>query len=66
MGRTSPLLLAVGFDSKLLDSHRDQAFGGALAENLADVTPYPEGQDVIRPMDKPIKPDSHLAVLYGP
>ncbi|HEY5665490.1 MAG TPA: dihydroxy-acid dehydratase, partial [Gammaproteobacteria bacterium] len=39
--------------------------GRTLAENLADVAPYPEGQDVIYPLDNPIKAESHLAVLYG-
>jgi dihydroxy-acid dehydratase len=39
--------------------------GATLAENLADVAPYPAGQDVVRPLSNPIKPDSHLVVLYG-
>jgi dihydroxy-acid dehydratase len=39
--------------------------GKTLAENLADVEDYPEGQDIIRPFDNPIKPDSHLIVLKG-
>lgn len=39
--------------------------GKTLAENLADVQPYPEGQDMIRSFDNPIKKDSHLVVLYG-
>jgi dihydroxy-acid dehydratase len=39
--------------------------GRTLAENLADVQPYPDGQDIVRPFDSPIKKDSHLAVLYG-
>ncbi len=39
--------------------------GQTLAENLADVAPYPTGQDIVRPLDNPIKPDSHLVVLYG-
>jgi dihydroxy-acid dehydratase len=39
--------------------------GKTLAENLASVGPYPEGQDIIRPLDHPIKADSHLVVLYG-
>jgi len=39
--------------------------GRTLAENLADVKPYPEDQDVIHSLDKPIKKDSHLVVLYG-
>ncbi|WP_198411327.1 dihydroxy-acid dehydratase [Marinimicrobium alkaliphilum] len=39
--------------------------GRTLAENLAAVTPYPEGQDIIRAFDDPIKADSHLRILYG-
>ncbi len=39
--------------------------GRTLAENLADVPHYPDGQKVIRPMSDPIKKDSHLVVLYG-
>jgi dihydroxy-acid dehydratase len=39
--------------------------GHTLAENLAGVAPYPAGQDIVRPLSNPIKPDSHLVVLYG-
>ncbi|MBL6690100.1 MAG: dihydroxy-acid dehydratase [Pseudomonadales bacterium] len=39
--------------------------GKTLAENLATVEPYPAGQNVIRPMDNPVKKDSHLVVLRG-
>ena len=39
--------------------------GRTLAENLADVEDYPEGQDIVRSFDDPIKKDSHLAILYG-
>ena len=39
--------------------------GKTLAENLEDVKPYPAVQKVIRPMDNPVKKDSHLVVLRG-
>jgi len=39
--------------------------GRTMAEELADVRPYPRGQQVIRGLDNPIKADSHLVVLYG-
>jgi dihydroxy-acid dehydratase len=39
--------------------------GKTLAENLVDVEDYPDGQDIVRDFDNPIKPDSHLAILYG-
>ena len=39
--------------------------GKTVAENLASVKPYPAGQDIVRPLDNPIKKDSHLVILYG-
>jgi len=39
--------------------------GKTLAENLASVRHYPADQKVIRPFDNPVKPDSHLVILYG-
>ncbi len=39
--------------------------GKTLAENLSTVEPYPIDQDMILPLDKPIKKDSHLVILHG-
>ncbi|PDH41499.1 MAG: dihydroxy-acid dehydratase [OM182 bacterium MED-G24] len=39
--------------------------GKTLAENLADVDPYPASQKIIRPLSDPIKKDSHLVILRG-
>ena len=39
--------------------------GKTMAENLAAVKPYPAGQTIIRPLENPIKKESHLVVLYG-
>jgi dihydroxy-acid dehydratase len=39
--------------------------GRTLKENLKGVKPYPKNQDIIRAFADPIKPDSHLVVLYG-
>ncbi len=39
--------------------------GKTMAENLAVVQPYPQGQDIIRPLDRPVKKDSHLVILRG-
>jgi dihydroxy-acid dehydratase len=39
--------------------------GKSLKQNLAAVKPYPKGQEIIRPFKNPIKPQSHLVVLYG-
>jgi len=39
--------------------------GKTLAENLMDVDDLKEGQDVIKPLEKPIKISGHLRMLYG-
>jgi dihydroxy-acid dehydratase len=39
--------------------------GKTLAENLAEAPDYPEGQEIIQPLDRPIKKDSHLVILRG-
>ncbi len=64
IGGIQPLMKTL-LDNGLLHGDCLTVTGKTLAENLAEVKPYPEGQDMIRPLDKPIKKDSHLAVLYG-
>ncbi|MCZ4409537.1 dihydroxy-acid dehydratase [Cryomorphaceae bacterium 1068] len=39
--------------------------GKTLAENLSEVPDLEEGQDVIKPIEKPIKISGHLQMLYG-
>ncbi len=58
-------LMKILLDRGLLHGNCLTVTGKTLAENLADVKPYPEGQDMIHSFDNPIKKDSHLVVLYG-
>jgi len=58
-------LMKILLDEGLLHGNCLTVTGKTLAENLADVKPYPGGQDMIRPLNNPIKKDSHLAILYG-
>ena len=39
--------------------------GNTLAENVADLPGLKPGQDVFRPMDKPIKETAHIQILKG-
>jgi dihydroxy-acid dehydratase len=39
--------------------------GKTLAENLVDCPDFPAGQDIILPINKAIKKDGHLQILYG-
>jgi dihydroxy-acid dehydratase len=52
-------------DAGLLHGDCMTVTGKTMAENLADVKPYNDLQDVIRPLDNPIKKDSHLRILRG-
>lgn len=58
-------LMKVLLDKGLLHGDCLTVTGKTLAENLADVKPYADGQDIIHDLDHPIKKDSHLVVLYG-
>jgi len=64
IGGIQPLMKRL-LDKGLLHGHCLTVTGKTLAENLADVADYPAGQDIVRDFDDPIKPDSHLAILYG-
>ena len=64
IGGVTPLmkrLLAAG----LLHGDAQTVTGKTMAENLAEVTDYPDGQDIILPFETPIKPTGHLVVCYG-
>ncbi|MCX2743132.1 dihydroxy-acid dehydratase [Mangrovivirga sp. M17] len=39
--------------------------GKTLAENLSDVPPLKEGQEIIHPVKNPVKKEGHLAILHG-
>lgn len=65
IGGTVPLMRML-LEAGLLHGDCMTVTGKTMAENLAN-SPlvYPEGQEVIRPLDNPIKKDSHLRILYG-
>ena len=58
-------LMKVLLDAGLLHGDCITVTGKTMAENLADVRPYPADQEIVRTLDNPIKKDSHLVVLYG-
>jgi len=64
IGGIQPLMRML-LDGGLLHGDCMTVSGRTLAENLADVAPYPAGQKIVRPLDQPLKADSHLVVLYG-
>ncbi|HEY8967418.1 MAG TPA: dihydroxy-acid dehydratase, partial [Candidatus Methylacidiphilales bacterium] len=64
IGGLAPLMKRL-LDRGLLHGDCLTVTGKTLAENLKGVKDYPAGQEVIRPFDNPIKPDSHLVILKG-
>jgi dihydroxy-acid dehydratase len=64
IGGLTPLLKML-LDRGLLHGDALTVTGRTLEENLKDAGTYPAGQDVVRALDNPIKPDSHLVILYG-
>jgi dihydroxy-acid dehydratase len=64
IGGIQPLMKTL-LDAGLLQGDCLTVTGATLAENLRDVTAYPEGQPIVRSLSDPIKKDSHLVVLYG-
>jgi dihydroxy-acid dehydratase len=64
IGGIQPLMKTL-LDAGLLHGDCLTVTGATLAENLQDVSPYADGQEIVRPLSRPIKKDSHLVVLYG-
>ncbi len=61
-----PLVMKMLLEAGLLHGDCRTVTGKTVAENLADVaaTP-PTGQDVVRPFDRPVYAEGHLAILRG-
>ena len=64
IGGIRPLMKRL-LDAGLLHGDCVTVTGRTLAEDLKEVGDYPEGQEIVRPLDRPIKPDSHLVILRG-
>lgn len=64
IGGIQPLMKRL-LDRGLLHGDCLTVTGKTLAENLSEVSDYPADQDIVRSFDDPVKPSSHLAILYG-
>ncbi|RUO96194.1 dihydroxy-acid dehydratase [Jimgerdemannia flammicorona] len=60
-----PSILKYLLEHKLVDGDVLTVTGKTLAENLHSAKDLPRGQDVIRPLDQPIKPSGHIQILRG-
>ena len=60
-----PAVLKYLLEQGLLHGECMTVTGKTLAENLKNIKGLKSGQDVIKPIDKPIKATGHLRMLYG-
>ena len=63
-GGIQPLMKTL-LDAGLLHGDCLTVTGRTLAENLASVAPYPDDQQIIAALDRPVKAESHLRILHG-
>ncbi|KAG0065041.1 hypothetical protein BGZ89_008648 [Linnemannia elongata] len=61
----TPAILKYLLEEGLIDGNCLTVTGKTMSENLKNVPGLLEGQDVIYPLSKPIKPDGHLCILKG-
>ena len=60
-----PAVLKFMLENDMLHGDCMTVTGKTIAENLADLDGLQEGQDVIYPIDKPIKASGHIRILKG-
>ena len=64
IGGIVPLMKGM-LEEGLIDGSQMTVTGKSLEENLSTCDTYPTNQEIIREVGNPIKPDSHLRILYG-
>jgi len=64
IGGIQPLMKML-LDAGLLHGDCLTVTGNTMAQNLAQVKPYPVSQDIVHALNDPIKKDSHLVILRG-
>jgi dihydroxy-acid dehydratase len=61
----TPAVMKLLLDAGLLHGDCLTVTGRTLAQNLAALPGLAEGQEIIRPLDNPIKPTGHIQILRG-
>ncbi len=61
----TPAVLKYLLEKGLIDGRCLTVTGKTMAENLADLPGLPAGQDIIHPVEKPIKATGHIRIMRG-
>ena len=60
-----PAVMKMLLDAGYLHGDCLTVTGKTVAENLADLPGLRDGQDIIHPLEQPLKPSGHIRILYG-
>ncbi len=60
-----PAVIKLLIEKGMIDGEQMTVTGRTLAENVADLPGLENGQEIIQPMDKPIKPTGHIMIMRG-
>lgn len=60
-----PAVMKYLLEQGMIEGHCMTVTGKSIAENLADVPVLSFDQEVMRPLEKPLKPTGHIRILYG-
>ena len=60
-----PAVMKFLLENGMIDGGCITVTGKTVAENLAETAALDEGQDVLRPLDRPIKSSGHIRILKG-
>ena len=60
-----PAVMKYLLEAGLINGNCMTVTGKTIAENLADLPGLKEGQDIIKPLDNPIKDSGHIRILKG-
>ena len=61
----TPAVLKFMLENGMLHGDCLTVTGKTMADNLAEIPGLKLGQEIVQPLDKPIKKDSHIRILFG-
>ncbi|NCN10846.1 MAG: dihydroxy-acid dehydratase [Leptospira sp.] len=60
-----PAIMKFMLQEGMIDGSCITVTGKTIEENLRELPGLPDGQDLLRPLSNPVKPEGHIQVLYG-
>jgi dihydroxy-acid dehydratase len=61
----TPAIMKYLLEKGLINGDCITVTGKSISENLRDLPPLSPGQDIIKPIESPIKSTGHIQILYG-